>query len=236
MSKTNPKILVLLCVLVFTLILGACSPAAVLTIGSAGGGSAGFSAVASPAAENLLKRFSETAAVGNSQPFYDSNLIRLSLAQAGLTTTAITLSGGSALDIQVAYDNPSAILKNALTINSTERTMQLILSRETVSSAVSLMPASTRDFLDLLMAPALGYDEMNVTEYEELVGIAFGNTMLAELRNSLFTLTVRGPAPIKNATVNGNASSRLVRDSAVFSVPLSTLLTLDTPLILKASW
>jgi len=210
----------------------------VLTIPATGNQSLEFSGVASPAAENLLRRFSQpVSGTANTMAFIDENLLRLSLNQAGLTIRSLTLTGGTGLAMNLELDARQTLIKDALTLDREKRTARIELTRSLVGRTVNLLPASTRDYLDLLMAPSLGYDDMSRKEYEDLVAVAYGNTMLAELRSSRFTLTLRTPSPIRTARIpEGEGTAHIVGTSAVFNIPLVALLTLEKPIILEVFW
>ncbi len=228
----------LLSAALLSLLLSGCSPAMVLTIPPAGNQSIEFTGAASPAAEDLLRRFSQpVSGAGGSMAFIDESLLRLSLTQAGLAVRSLNLTGGTGLAMNLELDAGQTLIKEALTLDREKRTARVELTRTLVGRTMDLLPPGTRDYLDLLMAPSLGYDDMSREEYEDLVAVAFGNTMLAELRTSRFTLTLRTPSPVKTARIpTGEGSAHIVGSSAVFNIPLAALLTLEKPIILEASW
>jgi len=221
----------------------ACSPSVILTVGNGTSGTGLFSADMSPTAENLVRRFSGndtasgTASTGTKESqFFDRDKITLSLAHAGIKADSIDFPSRAGIAIGVSFLRLDGLLARAVTLVRDENRIEIRLTRESVNAAVATMPADTRDYLDLLMAPVFTGETMNPAEYESIIAAAYGKTLAAELKKSAFTLTVRCPAPVKNTAAGENATVAATDSSAVFTIPLATLLAMDKPITALAEW
>jgi hypothetical protein len=212
-----------------------CSPAVVVAVRPDSSGTASVSTDMSPTAENLVRRFSsgtETSTTG----MYDREQISVALAQAGFRVDSLNFPTRTAFALGVSFANLKGFPATSVSVQSSPRSVRATLSRDTLAEAVSLMPAGTRDYLDLLMAPVLTGESMTASEYEDIIGAAYGKTLAAELKRSVFTLTIRCPEPITAARSEGSAQPVVNGNSAIFTLPLSTILTLEEPVTLRASW
>ena len=212
-----------------------CSPAVVVAVRPDSSGTASVSTDMSPTAENLVRRFSSGDGDSTSG-MYDREQISVALAQAGFRVDTLTFPTRTAFALGVSFANLKGFPANSVSVQSSPRSVRATLSRESLAAAVGLMPAGTRDYLDLLMAPVFTGESMTSSEYEEIIGAAYGKTLAAELKRSVFTLTIRCPAAVVSARSDGSAQPVVNGNSAIFTLPLSTLLTLEEPVTLRASW
>ena len=97
--------------------------------------------------------------------------------------------------------------------------MNLVISRESIKKAIEVMPASTGDYLDLLMAPVFTDEKLSAAEYEDIIASAYGKTIVAELRKSGFTLTVRCPSAVHSAKASAPGTATFSGSSAVIKIP-----------------
>lgn len=208
----------------------ACSPSVILTVRNEGDGTARFSADMSPTAENLVRRFS-----GN-QNLFDRDKITLSLAHAGIRVDSIEFPSRTGIALGLSFLKLDGLLARAVTVAKDENRIEIRLTRESVNAAVATMPADTRDYLDLLMAPVFTGETMDSAEYESVVAAAYGKTLAAELKKSAFVLTVRCPSAVKNAAAGESATTAVIDDTAVFTIPLAALLAMDRPITVLAEW
>ncbi len=229
------------------ILLAGCSPRAVLDLSRLDGGAplaVSFDASLSPASEALTRKLTGSA----DKALFDGPAIARGLESAGLTAVSVKVSG-SALSVSAAARSLEDLLKGAFTADSGAKTLRLRLDRAAVNAAADLLPPSTRDYLDLLMAPALTGEVMDAEEYRDLTAAAYGKTVAGELDAARFGLTVRAPARITAASVTtagpaGSAGSAgpagtvasFSADTAAFTIPLITLLTLEEPLSLEVRW
>lgn len=218
-----------------------CSPSVVMTVRPDAGGTASFSSDLTPTAENLLRRLSPDAGPpeGPEQPagLYDREKIRASLAHAGFRADSIEFPGRTAIRMGLSFAKTGNIPANAVSLDQKARSVSITLSRETIAATVGLMPAETREYLDLLMAPVLTGENLTAAEYTDLIASAYGKTIASELAGSALSLTIRAPAPVVSATANGTAAAPAKKgQSATFAVPLAEILAPSGPIVLRAAW
>lgn len=271
-------------------LFSSCSPRATITLPADSTAPTGalFGTAFTPASEALIRKLTGLGAnsaqtggaagsgnqtgssAGNasaaSASIFDAPGITASLKTAGLGVQSVTVDGAS-LAVSTLVAKPETLLGGAVSVKPGEKTFKVIVDRKTVNAAIGLMPASTRDYLDLLMAPVFTGDAMTAAEYRDLVGAAYGKTISAEIDAARFTLTVKAPGPVKSAKISptgGNAANgkpaatttvdtaatgstaanssteagtvKKAGTEAVFTIPLITLLVLESPLAAEVTW
>lgn len=200
-----------------------------------------FATSLSPTAKTLLSRFTGAGSAGatakgtENAPLFDGIAVKESLAAAGMTGAKVTADGTS-LALDATAPQPGKILHGALNADASSRTFRIAIDRNTINASMDLMPASARDYLDLLMAPAFTGEDLSAAEYREILGATYGKTLSAELDKSAFTLSVRAPGPIKAAKTGEGAAVTFTGETATFTVPLITLLVLENPVTLEVAW
>jgi hypothetical protein len=221
------------------ILCAACSPALSVTVKPDLSGTATFTAALSPTADSVVRRFSKTetnAKPTATTPLFDKNKIIVSLAHAGIKTDSVEFPSSSSLNLGVSFPKLDGLLDKAVVLESGKRKLTVTISRLSVLAALALMPPETANYTDLFMAPVFTGEEMDQNEYEATIGAAYGKTLAGELKQSIFTLTVHCPSPVTAAKINAPASATASGSTAVFKIPLSTLLVLGPSLIASAEW
>jgi hypothetical protein len=235
MKHTPARTAAFLSALTALLFCAGCSPAVVLDLAPEGSAKASFAAEMSPTAGTLVRRLSGSAGQPE-QPLYDRDAITASLAGAGLKPDSLLFPSKTGLSLSVPLRSVSEIPGSATAYDPEKKRLTVTLSPETVSSIVAVMPAGTRDYLDLLMAPVFTGEKLGAPEYEEVLAAAYGKTLAAELGKSEFSLTVRCPAAVKSASITPPGKAVKTGSTAAFRIPLADLLALTGTLSLTAEW
>lgn len=231
-----------------------CSPRATITVPADSTAPTGalFGTAFTPASEALIRKLTGLGTAGAgaaggasaaSVSIFDAPGITASLKATGLSVQSVTVDGAS-LAVSALVAKPETLLAGSVAVNPGDKTFKATVDRKAVNAAIGLMPASTRDYLDLLMAPVFTGEAMTTSEYRELIGAAYGKTIAGELDAARFTLTVKTPGPVKNAKIDAsapgsNGASGTVKTAgseAVFTIPLITLLVLESPLTAEVGW
>ncbi len=178
----------------------------------------------------------EPASPGAPQSLYDREAILASLGNAGFRADSLEFPGRAGIRLALTLLKAEGFLENALTVSRENKRVSIEISRDTLERALALMPPETRDYLDLFMAPVFTGEELTEREYREIIAAAYGKTLASELATSNFTMTVQCPATVSRATVSPPGTVATASNAAVFRVPLTTLLVLETPITAEANW
>jgi len=229
---TNKNALLLAVLFILTIFAG-CSPAVIVTIApeTASAGNAAFSAEISPTAETIVRRFTSA-----DSPIFDKAEIAKSLTAAGFKINSLDFPGTAGIALSLTVPELDGLLNKSVSVTRAEKRMNLAISRESMKTAIALMPASTSDYLDLLMAPVFTDEKLTAPEYEDVIASAYGKTIVAELRKSAFTLIVRCPSSVRSAKVSAPGEATFNGTSAVIKIPLSAILTLTDPITASVEW
>ncbi len=218
------------------LFLTACSPSVVLTIKDDASGTARFNAEISPSSENLVRRFMGSGNAGTETQIFDRDKIIISLARAGFKVDSLTFPTRTGIILALSFLKLDGLLNQAVVLNKDSKSIAVTLSADSVNAAIDLMPPNTKDYMDLLMAPIFTGEEMTAKEYEDLIGAAYGKTLADELKKTVFSLTVHCPEDVTDASINGGGNAATLDKTAVFTIPLSTLLAMQKTLTARAEW
>jgi len=212
-------------------VLTGCSPAVVVTIAPANAGNAAFSAEISPTAEKIVRRFTNA-----NSPIFDKAEITKSLTAAGFKINSLDFPGTAGIALSLTVPELDGLLNKSVSVAKADKRMNLVISRESIKTAIAAMPASTGDYLDLLMAPVFTDETLSQAEYEDTIASAYGKTIVAELRKSFFTLTVKCPNTVRTAKTSAPGTATITGSSAVIKIPLSAILTLTDPITASVEW
>ena len=158
---------------------------------------------------------------------YNAEQIRMQLLKSGLTGVQVSVPKQTELDIRATVENLTKGLPNipgAITFISGktgENTLTLTLSPEILQKAVSLLPEDYTPYTDLFMAPVFTGETMTSVEYEDLIASVYGDALKEEIKKSVLTLTLLSPD---------------ARKSAVYTIPIVDLLTMETPKFYTVKW
>lgn len=214
--------------IVFAAVLSGCSPRVTITVD---GQKAAFDADMTPTAEKTVRRF--TGAEGS---LFDKDEIRASLVKAGITVDSAAFPKPSSIALALTLSGLDGLLEKAVSCSKTNKTLAVTISGESIHAAMRVMPQSTNDYLDLLMAPVFSGERMTAGEYVDVIASAYGKTLADELEKSEFTLTVRCPASVASAKIDAPATCATEGNQAVYRIPLASLLAMEKPFTARAAW
>ena len=140
-------------------------------------------------------------------------------------------------DEQKAVSNEGS-LKIANFVLCTDTSLTLVFSPESVKGLSAQLPEESREFLDLLMAPVLTDEKMDVSEYIDLLASVYGDEIASEIKNASIKVTLECPSgkTIKKTSLSTAASSKTASSKATLSIPLADFLCLDSTRVFSISW
>jgi len=236
-GPVSPRALAVAAAISAAIALSSCAPRATVDLAPPDGKDPGalFGTSLTPTAESLLRKL--TGAQGGDTGLFDVSGVTKSLNAAGIAVESVATDGGPSLTVSARSPKLDGLLGGAVSYKGGERAFRVTVDGRAVNAAIDLMPASTRDYLDLLMAPVFTGEAMTAEEYRDLVGAAYGKTIAGELDAARFSFTVKAPSPIKAATITEpDAKASVDGKTATFSIPLVSLLALEKPINLAVSW
>ena len=240
MTDKNRLLMTAFTVLILLTVFTGCSPAVVVTIApetataatAAGNtGNAAFSAEISPTAEKVVRRFT-----GTSTPIFDKAEITKSLTAAGFKINSLDFPGTAGIALSLTVPELDGLLDKSVSFAKADKRMNLVISRESMKTAIAAMPPSTSDYLELLMAPVFTDEKLSAQEYEDVIASTYGKTIVAELKKSVFTLTVKCPNTVRTAKASAPGTATFSDTQAIIKIPLSAILTLTEPITASVEW
>ena len=205
-------------------LLAGCSASAHITVT----GNAGYTVKAEFLPGALLeKNTAHLLNQTNTGSVFNRDELTASLTENGLAVTDIRLHGVMGLTVEGTLPKTHTVLKECVQYNAVKKTLSFVISPENVHALVQMFPPESRSFIDMLSAPLFTGERMTKEEYEELIAVAYGKKIAAELQKAVFTLSIDVPYQIRSAHIapvgsieykNGQPSRALIR------IPLTDLL------------
>lgn len=220
---------------------GACSPSVIVTIKPDMSGKAAFNAEMTPTAQTVVRKFTGTnAAKSIESQLFNPESLKASLIQTGFSVDTIELPAKGGISLGLSFQKLDGLLAQAVSMKPGANSITVTLSRESINAAVDLMPSETREYLDLLMAPVFTGEELSTADFEDIIASTYGKTLAGDLKNARFTLTIRCPGAVKTAAVTAGGTADCTASKtgsgAVFTIPLTTLLSMENTVTASAAW
>lgn len=209
-----------------------CAPSVALTIKSDGSATASFTGALGTAGKGAYMRASGQERL----PAFDQAALEESLSGAGLTVLSVSEQSDSGLFFDAKIQSLSAVPLGLLRTDPSGKRITIHLSPETLTELVSYLPGDAWDTLDLLMAPVFTGETLSEGEYQDVIAAAYGKSLGNELALSHCVISVTCPATITRVSVTAPGTVVRKGATAVISIPLSALLTLQKPLIASINW
>jgi hypothetical protein len=112
-----------------------------------------------------------------------------------------------------------------------QRRLELNINRENGSVILELLSPEIADYLNALMAPVATGEELDKSEYLELVASFYNKAISDEIAGSRIRVSIEFPGSITSVR-GGTFSGR----RADFDIPLLDLLVLETPVVFQVEW
>lgn len=214
-------------------LLAGCAPAVRVHINPDGSGSGSFTGALGTTSAEVIGRIT-----GQESPLsaVEAEEITAGLKTAGMIEDARVSVSDKSLSIDYTVPSLDGLLDRAVALDLPGKKLTLTLSRESVNAALELMPADTRDSLELLMAPVFTGEILSLDEYEDIMAATYGKSLADELRASVFVLSVECPDPVRTISIPSPGTGAKTGKTARFSIPLSVLLVMTSPITILASW
>ena len=123
-------------------------------------------------------------------------------------------------------------------VHCTSNSLTIVLSPNDLRDLVANLTEEMQSYVDLLMAPLFTEEEMSEAEYLELIEAVYGKELALELKNASITIIATCPrgSKIRETAGFGVKEISVKSDKAIFSVPLTQLLTSLSTRSLSILW
>jgi len=79
--------------------------------------------------------------------------------------------------------------------------LYLSIGPENIKEFVNMLSEDDREYIDLLMAPAITGENLSAAEYEDLIKQGYGEKLAKELKKSKFNISLTCPRKINSITI-----------------------------------
>ncbi len=224
-----PKYFVLAAVLAGAILFSSCSTSVALIAGQNNSGEVSLQTKLSPSVMSVVSALSGAS---STEALFDKDQIVQSLKKTGYTVSGVRFPARNTLTINTQTAKLTDMLPNSKDFVSLKKDgkindMVINLSPVNIKKAVDLMPEETALYLDLLFAPIFTGEAMSADEYTELIAMAYGDNVAADLKKSIVTIQFDVPGQIVSAELTNNDKNTISIDAKFIkmSMPLVEMLT-----------
>ncbi len=235
-----PKIFVFATLLASTFIFSGCSTSVALIADQNNAGEVSLQTKLSPSVMSVVSALSGAS---STEALFDKDQIVQSLKKTGYTVSGVRFPARNTLTINTKTEKLTGMLPNSkdfVTLKKDGKINDMVinLSPANIKKAVELMPEDTALYLDLLFAPIFTGDAMSADEYVELIAMAYGDNVAADLKKSVVTIQFDVPGQIVSAELTNNDKNTINIDSKniKMSMPLVEMLTNMKGNICRIRW
>ena len=193
--------------------LSACTADLTLELKKDGQIAVAFKGSAGPAFTKMIQ-----AATGNDSVVFETEEIAAELEKSGFINVNATSNNA---DIQVSMVDAAqkTFIVNSGLVQTEKNDLSVILNAKNLYNFYSTADEQIVMILDLLIAPVFNDEQLEESEYLELLGSFYGDSIAQELSQSVLNLTVIGADGAKKEQ----------------KIPLATLLCLADQLVIHSS-
>ena len=99
-----------------------------------------------------------------------------------------------------------------------------------------MLSEDDREYIDLLMAPAITGENLSAAEYEDLIKQGYGEKLAKELKKSKFNISLTCPRKINSITIKPFGSVSKNGNKGTVDIPLSELLCVHEPIFIEVKF
>ncbi|MGI5173150.1 hypothetical protein H0R92_06065 [Treponema sp. OMZ 840] len=230
------KLFAFICAVLF--ILAGCTARASIIVNEDKSASIGLK---TESGETLVQTLTAFTGTSENKTLFNEKDVRAGFEKASFTLKHLSFSGKTGMVLTAdCKDLRKVDSGGALTLESdtSSDTLTLTFSPQTLNNLLKLMPDETAEYTDLLMAPAFTGEQLNETEYSEIIGNMYGSTLQKELISSFFIFDVGAPAEITHASIipPEAGSVRINGKKASFNLYLNKFLSNSEKIKIRIQW
>ncbi|UTC65098.1 hypothetical protein E4O00_02680 [Treponema sp. OMZ 788] len=114
--------------------------------------------------------------------------------------------------------------------------LSLSIGPDNIKEFVSLLSEDDREYIELLMAPAITGEPIETAEYEDLIKAAYGDKLASDLKRSKFHVSITCPKKIKSIKITPFGYSSKDGNKGTVDIPLSELLCVRDPIFVEVKF
>ena len=114
--------------------------------------------------------------------------------------------------------------------------LSLSIGPDNIKEFVNLLSEDDREYIELLMAPAITGEPIGTAEYEELIKAAYGDKLVSDLKKSKFHVSITCPKKIKSIKITPFGHSSKDGNKGIVDIPLSELLCVRDPIFVEVKF
>ena len=114
--------------------------------------------------------------------------------------------------------------------------LSLSIGPDNIKEFVNLLSEDDREYIELLMAPAITGEPIGTAEYEELIKAAYGERLASDLKKSKFHVSITCPKKIKSIKITPFGHSSKDGNKGTVDIPLSELLCVRDPIFVEVKF
>lgn len=181
---------------------------------------------ASPNTEVLIKSLA-----GENNALFNEKEISENLKTENIHTTSFKTDSFASLSASFKIPKERVNISSLFDVDLKGKKIGCNISKENLRHLIKTFPSDVREYLDLFVSPITTGENLTADEYKKMITSVYGPKIASELTTAFFKLTVSCPGVISEVKTEPVGKVRYFSgNSAVLTIPLSYMLSLEKPL------
>lgn len=235
--KNIAKIISLISLTIIT--MSACAPKADIFIQQSGDAVITLDIKTGKTVDTLLEstaQFTDEEKTESSSIFKIEEIKR-ALEEKGIKVLSMSTESVGGINTKIKIMNKDMNDENAFVKTDMKAgLLSLSIGPENIKEFVNMLSDDDKEYIDLLMAPAITGEDLSVEEYEDLIKQGYGEKLAKELKKSKFNVSLTCPRKIKSITIKPFGFISKNGNKGTVDIPLSELLCVKDPIFIEVKF
>jgi hypothetical protein len=220
-------------------VLSACAPKADIFIQQSGDAVITLDIKTGATVDMLLENTAQftDAEKAESSSIFKTEEIKKALEDKGIKVLSMSTESIAGINAKIKImskdmNNDNAFVKTDIKAGL----LYLSIGPENIKEFVNMLSEDDREYIDLLMAPAITGENLSAAEYEDLIKQGYGEKLAKELKKSKFNISLTCPRKINSITIKPFGSVSKNGNKGTVDIPLSELLCVHEPIFIEVKF
>lgn len=233
-EKMKTKIFILCAIA--GLFLTACSPKADIFIQPSGDAIITMDIKSSPIMNTVFKSVSQLSDEDMSKSIFNKDSIKMELEQKKIQVLKMETNSIADITAKLKIWKDNNTNPAFFNVDNKAGKISLNIGTQNIKEFAGLLSEDDREYIDLLMAPALSGETMSKEEYETLIEAVYGNKLASELKKAKFKIEVSCPKKVQRINITPIGMGKKNGNKAYLEIPVSDILCLQDSIFIEITY
>ena len=180
-----------------------------------------------------ISNFSEEEKAAN-KSIFNTEEIKAQLEEKGVKVLSIGTQSLAGISTKIKIFKEQMQDDNSfIKVDMKKGTLLFAIGPDNIKEFINMLSSDDREYVELLMAPALTGENITSEEYLEVIKSAYGEKLAAELKKSVLHVSVTCPKKVQNIKVTPFGRGQKDGTKASANIPLTEILCIQDPIFVE---